>query len=106
MLEKSDAVAALGQMKLLAPARIKTALAANDRLKFVLTVIQAAASHAADSSTAPMDLHRDYVAARIDDPWLLEVAGSAWREDALLHLTDLPRLCAKLRDDINLMVPA
>ena len=104
MLEKSDAVAALGQMKLLAPVRIKTALAANDRLKFVLTVIQAAASHAADSSTAPMDLHRDYVAARIDDPWLLEVAGSAWREDALLHLTDLPRLCAKLRDDINLMV--
>ena len=103
MLEKSNAVAALGQMKLLAPARIKAALAANDRLKFVLTVIQAAAAHAADSSAAPLDLRRDYAAARMDDPWLLEVAGAAWREDTLLHLTELPRLCAKLRDDINLM---
>lgn len=45
MLEKSNAVAALGQMKLLAPARIRAAFAANDRLKFVLTVIQAAAAH-------------------------------------------------------------
>lgn len=103
MLEKSDAVAALGQVKLLAPARIRAALAANDRLKFVMTVIQTAAAHAADGSAASLDLRRDYTAAQMDDPWLLEVAGGAWREDDLLHLTDLPRLCARLRDDINLM---
>jgi len=103
MLEKSDAVAALGQMKLLAPARIKAALAANDRLKFVLTVVQSAAAHAADSSAAPLDLRRDYAAARMDDPWLLDVAGAAWREDNLLHLTGLQRLCSLLRDNINLM---
>ncbi|MFN4128684.1 MAG: DUF47 family protein [Paracoccaceae bacterium] len=103
MLEKSDAIAALGQMKLLAPARIKAALAANDRLKFVLTVIQSAAAHAAESSAVPLDLRRDYAAARMDAPWLLDLAASAWREDSQLHLTDLPRLCALLRDDINLM---
>lgn len=66
-------------------------------------MIQTAAAHAADGSAAPPDLRRDYAAARMDDPWLLDVPGGAWREDALLHLTDLPRLCARLRDDINLM---
>ena len=66
-------------------------------------MIQTAAAHAADGSAAPPDLRRDYTAARMDDPWLLDVPGGAWREDALLHLTDLPRLCARLRDDINLM---
>lgn len=103
MLEKSDAIAALGQMKLLAPARIKTALAANDRLKFVLTVIQAAAAHAADTSAAPLDLHHDYAAARMEDAWLLDVPASAWWEDGRLHLADQPRICARLREDITLM---
>lgn len=103
MLLKSDAVAALGQTKLLAPARIKAALAANDRLKFVLTVVQTAAAHAADTSSAQPDLRRDYTAARMDDSWLLEVAGAAWREDALLHMAEWPRLAAMLRDDIKQM---
>jgi uncharacterized protein Yka (UPF0111/DUF47 family) len=103
MLEKSDAVAALGQMKLLAPARINAALAANDRLKFLLTVIQAAAAYAADTSAAPLDLRRDYAAARMDAPWLLDVAGSSWSEDGVLHVPELPRLCAMLREDITVM---
>lgn len=103
MLEKSDAVAALGQMKLLAPARIQAALAANDRLKFVLTLVQAAATYAADTSAAPLDLRRDYAAARMDDPWLLEVVGSAWAEANRLHLAELPRICSLLQNDIALM---
>jgi hypothetical protein len=41
-MEKIEAVASLGQLRLLRPAWTKAALAANDRLKLYLTVLQAA----------------------------------------------------------------
>ena len=43
---KEKAVASLGQPSLLMPAWIKAALAANDRLKRYLTLLQSAAQHA------------------------------------------------------------
>jgi uncharacterized protein Yka (UPF0111/DUF47 family) len=102
-MEKTDVVAALGQRKLLLPAWIKAALAANDRLKFALTALQAAAAHAADGAGTPLDLRRDYAAARVDAPWMLKMQETAWSEAGVLHLPDLPRLAASLRDDIRLM---
>lgn len=102
-MEKTDVVAALGQQKLLLPAWIKAALAANDRLKFALTALQAAASHAGDGSGPPLDLRRDYAAARIDAPWMLKMQEAAWAEGGTLHLADLPRLGERLREDIRLM---
>ena len=41
-MEKIDVVASLGQRRLLRPAWVKAALAANDRLKLYLSVLQAA----------------------------------------------------------------
>ncbi|PWR17823.1 DUF47 family protein [Zavarzinia compransoris] len=102
-MEKAEVVAALGQQKLLLPAQIKAALAANDRLKFALTALQAAAAHADGGTEAPPDLRRDYAAAHLDAPWLLALPETAWREGGLLHLTDLPRLAERLREDIRLM---
>lgn len=102
-MEKVDVVAALGQSKLLLPARIKAALAANDRLKFALTALQAAAARAADGSAPLLDLRRDYAAARMDAPWLLEMQDAAWSEGETLHLAGLPRLGERLREDIRLM---
>ncbi len=102
-MEKTDVVAALGPSKLLQPARIKAALAANDRIKFALTALQAAAAHAADSASPPLDLRHDYAAARVDAPWMLAMQDKAWTENGTLHLSDLPRLAARLDDDIALM---
>ncbi|RWL82163.1 MAG: DUF47 family protein [Mesorhizobium sp.] len=102
-MEKVDVVAALGQSKLLLPARIKSALAANDRLKFALTALQAAAAHAADGSAPLADLRRDYAAAHTNAPWMLEMQEAAWSEGGKLHLPDLPRLGKLLGDDIRLM---
>jgi hypothetical protein len=45
-MRKGQALATLGQRGLLLPVWVKAALAANDRLKLYLTVLQAAASHA------------------------------------------------------------
>lgn len=102
-MEKVRAVAALGHSGLLAPARIRAALAANDRLKFTLTVLQAAASRAGDPASAPLDLHRDYATARMEAPWLLDIPASAWSRDGELHHDDLARLCDLLRADIQVM---
>lgn len=102
-MEKVDIVAALGQSKLLLPARIKAALGANDRLKFALTALQAAAAHAADGAVPPVDLRRDYAAAHVNAPWMLEMQEAAWSEGGKLHLPDLPRLGKLLGEDIRLM---
>lgn len=102
-MEKTDVVAALGQSKLLLPARIKAALAANDRIKFALTALQAAAAHAADSTAPLIDLHHDYAAARVDAPWMLAMQDKAWMENGTLHLAELPRLAGRLDEDIGLM---
>lgn len=46
-MQKTQAVASLGQHRLMLPAWVKAALSANDRLKVYLAVLQSAASHAA-----------------------------------------------------------
>ena len=62
-MEKSDAVASLGQSSLLQPTRVRAALRANDRLKLYLTVLQAAAAHAHAPQQASLDLRREIAAA-------------------------------------------
>lgn len=63
LMQKSEAVAAMGPSTLLLPAWIKAALAANDRLKLYLTVVQAAAAHADNPESEPLDLRREMAAA-------------------------------------------
>ncbi|CDX17643.1 conserved hypothetical protein [Mesorhizobium sp. ORS 3324] len=102
-MEKTGVVAALGQSELLRPAWIKAALAANDRIKFYLTVVQAAYAHADHPGTVQLDLHREYSAARIDAPWILDLPSSACLEGSTLHLANLPKLVEKLRADLLAM---
>lgn len=63
-MEKTEAVATLGQDELLKPARVKAALAANDRLKLYLSVLQAADMSADKGDVPPLDLSREFAAAR------------------------------------------
>ena len=102
-MEKVDVVASLGQSQLLRPAYLKAALAANDRLKFYLTALQTAYSHAAHPDAASLDLHREYAAAKVDAPWLLALPASSHLKAGALHADDLPRLTEKLAADMRLM---
>ncbi|MGE0714432.1 MAG: DUF47 domain-containing protein [Alphaproteobacteria bacterium] len=102
-MEKTDIVASLGRSELLRPAHLKAALAANDRLKFCLTVLQAAFSRAARPDAAALDLHREYATARLDAPWLLALPASARLETSDLHAEDLPKLIERLAADIRVM---
>ena len=102
-MEKTGIVASLGKMQLLRPAWIKAALAANDRLKFYLTILQAAQAHAEHPGTPPLDLRREYAAARIDAPWLLDLPGAAFLEGGTLHVAELGKLAGKLAEDLRQM---
>jgi uncharacterized protein Yka (UPF0111/DUF47 family) len=102
-MDKVDVVASLGQMQLLRPAWITAALAANDRLKLYLTVLQAAQAHAEQPNAAPLDLSRELAGAQLGATWLKDLPGSAYREGKLLHVPDLLRVTALLRDDLLIM---
>ena len=103
-MQKSQALVSLGQRGLLLPVWVKAALAANDRLKLYLTVLQAAAAHADHPLQDAPDLTRELAAAGIASAsWLLELAGGASRVNGVLLVPELERLVAGLRDDLAVM---
>ena len=82
-MEKADVVASLGTRipnlaSLLKPAQVRSALKANDRLKFYLTVLQTAVTHAHASHSVNVNLGREITTADIES-----------REEAAC-LNDLP----------------
>jgi len=106
-MDKQAAVASLGQGSLLLPTRVNAALRANDRLKLYLTVLQAAAGHAAAPEHAAIDLAREIAAAdvgsRDESTWLRELPASASLQGDQLHLPDLARLRQRLADELGAM---
>lgn len=102
-MQKTQAVASLGQHRLMLPAWVKAALSANDRLKVYLTVLQAAASHAAHPHRDVPDLSKEISAAGLSTAWLHELAAVARRVDEDLFVPDLPRVVKGVADDLATM---
>jgi uncharacterized protein Yka (UPF0111/DUF47 family) len=102
-MEKSDAVAAMGPSSLLLPAWIKAALAANDRLKLYLTVLQAAVAHAEHPEAEPLDLGREAAAAGAEGRWLRELPAASSQAGGALQMPELPRLLQGLADNLRVM---
>lgn len=103
-MQKSQAVASLGQQGLLMPVWIKAALGANDRLKLYLTVLQAALAHAEHPQREALDLSHEMLAAGLSHAtWLHELPVGASRVDGLLLVPELDRLVSALHDDLALM---
>ncbi|HEX7440081.1 MAG TPA: DUF47 family protein [Caldimonas sp.] len=102
-MQKAQAVAALGQHRLMLPAWVKAALSANDRLKVYLTVVQAAATHASHPNRGLPDLTKEIAAAGLATDWLPEAAAAARRIDEDLVIPDLSRLVRCIADDLAAM---
>ncbi|MCK6408809.1 DUF47 family protein [Thauera sp.] len=102
-MEKLEAVASLGQTELLRPARVRAALAANDRLKLYLSVLQAAHDRATRSDAPALDLSREFAAAGVDAPWLAQLPANAYREGKVLHVPELARLVTLFGEDLRTM---
>lgn len=103
LMRKTEAVASMGQSGLLLPARIKAALAANDRLKAYLSVLQCAVTHAERPENDFLRLDTELVAAGIDLPWLRDMPASAQLLDGVFVLQECERLMTTLAQDLQIM---
>jgi uncharacterized protein Yka (UPF0111/DUF47 family) len=102
-MQKTQAVESLGQHRVMLPAGVKAALAANDRLKVYLSILQAAAAHAAHPARELPDLGQEIAAAGLDPAWLKEFGATARLIDDDLRMPDLPRLLKALAEDLAMM---
>lgn len=101
---KEKAVASLGQQSLLMPAWVTSALAANDRLKLYLTLLQSAAQHAASPTVLLADWGRDLAQAGLHDArWLQDMVKTAYFDGSMLILPQLNQLLAALATDLSIM---
>ena len=104
---KSQIIEQLGQTDILLPSLIAEGLAANDRVKARLSVLQAAARHARDPHGARFDLTEECRAAGID-PTAMEtlVNGASLIAGERITAPGLGSLGAAIWDDVATMIRA
>ena len=102
-MNKSDAVASLGEDRLLLPAWVRAALGANDRIKLYLTAIQTAAQQAANPQEEPADIAGEMRAAGVEQRWVESVPASATMVDGQVLIPELHRLARLLADDLDVL---
>jgi uncharacterized protein Yka (UPF0111/DUF47 family) len=102
-MQKTEAITVMGERSLLLPGWIKAALAANDRLKVYLSILQAAAAHGNDPGGETLDFTVELAAAHIDARWLPDIPGGSSLVDGDLLVPDLHRLVQRLVEDLATM---
>jgi uncharacterized protein Yka (UPF0111/DUF47 family) len=104
-MEKSRIVEALGEEGLRLPALLNDALAANDRAKYLFTVLQVARGHADHPGGPAPELRAEREAAGLTAAGFDEVAALATRvgEDRYF-MPGVERLCARLHAEVDAML--
>ena len=104
---KSEIIERLGQTDILLPALIAEGLAANDRVKARLSVLQAAARHAHDAQGGRLDLSDECRAAGLDSVSLETLAnGASLLAGERMTAPGLTNLQAAIWDDVATMIRA
>jgi len=107
MTTKAEIVERLGESVLLLPDLISAGLAANDRAKLRLTLLQAAAAQAAEPGRAVVDFSAERRAVGLDDDAFdSTIAGARGAAPGLVTIPGSARLEAGLRADIAAMIAA
>ena len=104
MVEKARIVKSLGEAKLALPELVNAALAANDRAKYLFTLLQSAKSHADHPTAAFSPLSAERIQAGIDDAALDEVVGAAAAEDGGYRVPAATRIVEDAYRDVALML--
>ena len=104
-MEKSRIVEALGEEGLRLPALLNEALAANDRAKYLFTVLQVAQGHADHPGSAAPELRAEREAAGLAAAGFDEVAAAATRVgEGRYFMPGVDRLCARLHAEVDAML--
>jgi uncharacterized protein Yka (UPF0111/DUF47 family) len=105
MVGKQAIVAALGEDRLVLPRLVNEALAANDRIKYRLSLLQAARRHADHPGEAPHPLHAERLQAGVDDPSLDHFVIEAEPDGAgAYRMPGAARLFAGIHEDLGAML--
>jgi uncharacterized protein Yka (UPF0111/DUF47 family) len=105
MSEKTRIVAALGVRRLLLPALLNRALEANDRAKYILTLLQSAKAHADFPEEAFSGLRTERLACGITDSSYDDIIAGATRTGADTYVVpQARRLCSVLHDELLAMI--
>jgi len=105
MTKKQRIIDTLGEQPLLLPARVNAALAANDRAKYLLTLLQAARGHAANPDRWVTDLAAERLGCGIDDERLDAVASSSEKlRGDLLRIPGAQAIVERLYAEVELML--
>ena len=101
MVAKSRILDSLGEKALLLPQSVTAALLANDRVKYYLTLLQAAALQATSPAEQPPDLTAERVASGEPDASLDGVpARSERRETGELYIPEISRIHHRILDAV------
>ena len=104
MATKTSIIGELGEAALLLPQLLQEALAANDRLKFCFTLLQAAESHANHPQAPPLDLTSERIAAHLPQDLDAAVIESRREPDGTLYVSGAARVRAKVLEDVSSML--
>ena len=100
---KAQVLDAIGETELRRSAEVNGALAANDRIKYYLTILQMAASKADHPDQPVATLRRERLACGIDDPLLDDVAAGTCRENGHYRLPGWVHIRGNISQDLRLM---
>ena len=98
---KTAVLEVIGETALQPLVQVNAALAANDRIKYLLTLLQLALSQADHPEQAPVSLARERIACGIDDATLDEIVGAARREGEHYRLSGASMAFARIAQDMR-----
>ena len=102
---KAEVLEQLGESALILPDLINRGLAANDRIKYLLTLLQSARDHAEHPGRLAPSLHAEREASGVDDASFdAVIAGSVRDADLGLSIPQASHLHTLIVDDIRRML--
>ena len=106
MTEKNRIISALGESRLLLPALINAALAANDQVKYLFTLLQLARDRADHPHAATSNLMQERIACGLDDEEELDavIEGSRTDGDDAYRIPHAERILTLVSRDIRSML--
>ena len=100
---KAEVLAAIGETGLSRSAAVNAALSANDRVKYLLTLLQMAAAHADQPAQPPASLKRERIACGIDEPSLDAFTIAAQRQGSAYHMPGAGKVLGRIAQDLDTM---
>ena len=105
-MSKDRIIGVLGERQLMLPGMVNAGLAANDRAKYLFTILQAARWHADHPGTSPPDLERERLASGIDESWLDDVVRGSRVSNGGYAIPGADRLVRRLFAETEVMARA